>query len=83
MLAAIAAREADLEKGGRPVLDETTCAPALARFGPVWDALLPAEQARLLALLIETVTFHPATSELEIAWQPNGIRQLGQPKEIP
>ena len=84
VLAAIAARETDLEHGGRPAaLDEADLRAALSHFGPVWEALLPAEQARLLALLIETVTFHAATSELELTFQPNGIRQLGQPKEIP
>jgi len=84
VLAAIASRETDLEHGVRhAALDEADLRAALSCFGPVWEALLPAEQARLLALLIETVTFHPATSELEIAFQPNGIRQLGQPKEIP
>jgi site-specific DNA recombinase len=56
---------------------------SLRRFGPVWDALLPAEQARLLALLIETVTFDARSSSLTIAFRPTGILKLAHPEEVP
>jgi site-specific DNA recombinase len=56
---------------------------SLRRFGPVWDALLPAEQARLLALLIETVTFDARSSSVTIAFRPTGILKLARPEETP
>jgi site-specific DNA recombinase len=80
VLAAIDARESDLtDRGPGPIeLDEADLRAALARFDPIWEAMLPAEQARLLALLIDTVVYDARKGELAITFRPNGIRQLAQ-----
>jgi len=49
-------------------------AKALAQFDPVWDALVPREQASLLQLLIERVDYDP--KEVAITFRPNGIASL-------
>ncbi len=57
-------------------IDETDLRAALERFDPIWDELFPAEKARLLALLIERVTYDARTSEVGIMFHPGGVRSL-------
>ncbi|MFN3994373.1 MAG: hypothetical protein ACK4IU_15860, partial [Tabrizicola flagellatus] len=40
----------------RPDLDETTVVAALAQFDDLWKALIPAEQARIVQLLVARIT---------------------------
>jgi site-specific DNA recombinase len=49
---------------------------ALAGFDPVWGELFPAEQERILRLLIERITYHPDGGNVEIDLRPNGIDAL-------
>jgi site-specific DNA recombinase len=49
---------------------------ALALFDPVWDALFPREQARILALLVEGVRYDGGAGTLAVTFRPSGIRAL-------
>lgn len=51
----VAARTARAVRKDRPDLDETTVVAALAKFDDLWKALIPAEQARIVQLLVERV----------------------------
>lgn len=50
---------------------------ALAEFDGLWEALFVAERARVLALLIERVTFASDSSVLKITFRTNGLAGLG------
>ena len=49
-------------------------AQALDLFDPVWQALTPHEQARVLGLLIERVDYDGAQGKVAITFQPTGIQ---------
>ena len=57
-------------------LDGDTLRTALASFEPVWDELFPAEQERILRLLIERITYHPDDGDVDIELRPCGIEAL-------
>jgi hypothetical protein len=52
----IIARTARMLKKDRPDLDERTVTAALTQFDDLWKALIPAEQARVVQLLVARVT---------------------------
>ena len=55
-------------------ISEEEAIQALATFGPVWDELFPAEQARVIRLLIDTVSVRPET--LEVTMRAQGLHSL-------
>ena len=55
-------------------LDEARVTVAMRQFDQVWDALFPAEQQRLVKLLVEKIVVHPEA--IEIRFHPNGIASL-------
>jgi site-specific DNA recombinase len=57
-------------------LDADEAALALTQFGPVWEAMAPKEQARLVQLLIEKVDFDGAKGSVAITFYPTGIKTL-------
>jgi len=57
-----------------PVLDEQEVIEALAALQPVWDELYPAEQARILRLLIERIDVAP--DGISVTLHAAGIRSL-------
>lgn len=57
-------------------LNGDTVRTALASFEPVWDELFPAEQERILRLLIERITYHPDDGDVDIELRPCGIEAL-------
>lgn len=59
-------------------IDETDVVSALAEFDHVWEALTPREQARVLDLLIERVTYDADSSTLSITYRPTGIKSLAK-----
>jgi site-specific DNA recombinase len=68
-------------QGAIAALDRTVIAPedvavALAQFDPVWEALVPREQANLLQLLIERVDYDGVAKEVAITFRPSGIDSL-------
>jgi site-specific DNA recombinase len=56
--------------------DEDEVAQALALFDPIWEALAPREQARVIQLLVERVDYDGAQGKVAITFHPHGIRAL-------
>ena len=68
-------------------VDEQAVATALSAFDPVWEALAPREQTRLVQLIVERVDYDGANDKVSITFHPAGIKALAdevasqQPKE--
>jgi site-specific DNA recombinase len=60
------------------LLDDEETALALSVFDPVWDALTPREQARVIGLLVERVDYDGASGKVSITFHPTGIKALAQ-----
>jgi len=58
------------------LLDEDEAARALALFDPVWQALAPREQARVVQLLVERVDYDGARGKVAITFHRTGIQAL-------
>ena len=54
-----------------PTLDEAQITVAMAHVERVWDQLFPAEQQRLIRLLVERVIVTPTNLELRL--RPGGV----------
>jgi len=61
---------------GGEILDEHEAIEALAAFDPVWEALTPREQARLIELVVERVDYDGAAGKVSISFRPTGIKAL-------
>ncbi|MCL6503247.1 MAG: zinc ribbon domain-containing protein [Pirellulales bacterium] len=57
-------------------IDDDEVALALSVFDPVWESLTPAEQARVVQLLVERVDYDGARGKVSITFQPAGIKTL-------
>ena len=57
-----------------PEIDEPTTVLAMRRIGEVWKQLFPAEQVRLVHLLIERVQL--LSDGVDIVWRESGWREL-------
>lgn len=66
----------ELDSAKQRVIDERRVASALSAFDSVWDALIPAEQARILGLLTQKIAYDARTQTLELALRPGGIGRL-------
>jgi site-specific DNA recombinase len=60
----------------RAHVDEGELTAAVSRFEPVWDSLTPAEQARLVHLLVQQVAFDGRKGTLAVTFRPSGIKAL-------
>jgi site-specific DNA recombinase len=60
----------------RQLLDEEEAATALSVFEPVWEALTPGEQGRVVGLLVERVDYDGSKGKVSIAFRPTGIKTL-------
>ncbi len=62
-----------------PDLTEAETRDALERLGPLWDELFPAEQARIVRLLVERVVVGPTGADirLRVAGLASLARDLG------
>jgi hypothetical protein len=67
--------------GSGSTLDRDAALAALANFNDVWQALSPAEQFRVMQLLIERVEFDHAAEQVAITFRPTGIASLTQEPE--
>jgi site-specific DNA recombinase len=70
MIAGVTERAVRLD----PALDEAQVTVAKTRLDSVWEQLFPAEQQRIVRLLIERVIVSP--NDLEVRFRPNGIEVL-------
>jgi site-specific DNA recombinase len=57
-----------------PSLDEAKITVAMTRLDAIWDQLFPAEQRRIVQLLVDKVIVSP--DELEVRLRANGIERL-------
>ena len=55
---------------------EDEVATALSTFDPVWNALAPREQARIVQLLVERVDYDGAAGTIAITFHPAGLKAL-------
>src|SRR5436190_8372963 len=62
----------------RQLVNEDELTAALAQFDPVWEALSPQEQARVLNLLIERIEFDGQSGDTSITFHPTGIKTLAE-----
>ncbi|MCI0341379.1 MAG: recombinase family protein [Planctomycetales bacterium] len=62
----------------RQLVDERDLSAALSLFDPVWEALFPREQARIMRLLVERVGYDGREGTLAITFRPTGIKALAQ-----
>lgn len=70
----IAARVIEAQRREDGATDERAIVTALQRFNDLWDALYPAEQARIVRLLVDRVTVGPAGMAVDL--RNNGITTL-------
>jgi hypothetical protein len=70
MVAGVAEHAARLD----PSLDEAQVTVAMTRLDAIWDQLFPAEQQRIVRLLIDKVVVSP--NDIEVRFRPNGIEVL-------
>jgi hypothetical protein len=56
-----------------PTLDEAKVTVAMTRLDAIWDQLFPAEQTRIVRLLVEKVIVSP--TDLEVRLRANGIER--------
>ena len=59
-------------------IDDDDIALALSVFDPVWESLTPAEQARVVHLLVERVDYDGSKGKVAIAFRPAGIKTLAR-----
>jgi site-specific DNA recombinase len=71
-----AANEAESSNRAAKEARTEACQAILLSLRPMWRCLSPDERERIIRLLIEHVTYHEATGEVVIAFQPNGVRTL-------
>jgi site-specific DNA recombinase len=57
-----------------PTLDEAQVTVAMTRLDAIWEQLFPAEQSRIVKLLVEKVIVSP--NDLEVRLRANGIERL-------
>ena len=57
-----------------PTLDEAKVTVAMTRLDAIWDQLFPAEQTRIVRLLVEKVIVSP--TDLEVRLRANGIERV-------
>ncbi|MGD9547791.1 MAG: recombinase family protein [Candidatus Krumholzibacteriia bacterium] len=69
-----AARER--QAAAEATLSQEDLTAALGLFDPVWDALYPAEQARIIELLIDRVEIDTEAGTLAVTFHPTGIKAL-------
>jgi site-specific DNA recombinase len=60
----------------RQLVDEREVVAAMGDFDSLWNSLAPREQARLVGLLVERVTYDSAVGSVSIAFRPAGIQSL-------
>jgi len=65
------------ERARRGLVSKAEVDSALEAFTPLWDALSPREQARVLRLLVQRVEYDGAKGKIAVTFHANGIKTLG------
>jgi site-specific DNA recombinase len=66
------------QRAQREMVTKAEVDSALDAFTPLWEALSPREQARVLRLLIQRVDYDGANGRIAVTFHANGLRTLGQ-----
>jgi len=78
--ATLATRLAEVEReqalANTTTLDPNDLASALGMFDPIWDVLFPAEQARIIELLVRQIEYNGMDQSLAVTFHPVGIKAL-------
>ncbi len=61
-------RDRNIEPPDRDVIEH-----ALQEFDPVWNALSPREQERVLKLLVQRVDYNGESGQVDITFEPDGF----------
>ncbi|MEI8197239.1 MAG: recombinase family protein, partial [Phycisphaerae bacterium] len=63
----------ELDCLAQTTVEEASVASVMGEFGSLWEALTPAEQARLLNLLIQRIEYDGAKGTIVLTFHPAGI----------
>ena len=74
--------ETELQTIADSTVDPADLAQTLSLFEPIWDVLFPAEQARIIHLLVREIEFDGASGKFGIRFHPTGIRALAGEMEL-
>jgi site-specific DNA recombinase len=72
---AVGVRE-QIEAIRKECVDEEEVSETLRVFDPVWEALAPREQARVMQLLVERIDYDGAADKIAIHFHPTAIKAL-------
>jgi site-specific DNA recombinase len=72
----------EVETLQREQIDEDEVMRALASFDPVWEALTPHEQTRLVRLLIKSVDYDGRQGKVSITFNAAGIQTLADDRAV-
>jgi site-specific DNA recombinase len=67
----------------RARITEDEVAIALVTFDPLWNALAPREQARIVQLLVERIDYDGGRSTVSITFHPAGLKALAAERASP
>ena len=70
--------EREREAADSATLDTSDLATTLGLFDPIWDVLFPAEQARIVELLIRQIDYNGKSGKLAITFHPTGVKALAR-----
>lgn len=65
-----------IDKVQRRLITRDDLQAAMASFDPIWEALTPQEQARVLQLLIRRIEYDGEKGSVSITFRPDGIKAL-------
>jgi site-specific DNA recombinase len=68
--------DTELQALADATVNQADVAKALSLFDPVWDVLFPAEQERIICLLIDRIDYDGNAGKMAIQFAPTGIRGL-------
>jgi hypothetical protein len=63
------------------LIDESDVRDALGRFDEVWKAISPAERAKAMHQIVDSVQYDGHSKELSISYHPIGIRTFNQEQQ--
>jgi site-specific DNA recombinase len=75
--------QARLEALDRERVTEEEVAAALGSFDPVWEALSPREQARIVQLLVASIDYDGGNETISITFHPAGLKALAAERTNP
>jgi hypothetical protein len=63
------------------LIDELDVRDALGRFDEVWTALSPAERAKAIHQIVDSIQYDGHSKELSISYHPIGVRTFSQEQQ--